>query len=275
MNNDEKLLSRLAPVTDAQAAAMVSRQALNELGDEIIRTEPHRTEPHRRPALQDRRQSALQHRPQSGLQDRPQSGLQHRPQSGHGSRIRRSRRLPLAVGAAALAAAAAVAVALIIPAGNPAPGGKIAQNHTSRTRPPSASAAPSGPATLDAWTVTERGDGTVKVTIREMDDPAGLQAKLRADGVRVVVTASLAWPAACGEWRGGNFRLGDQVLRSLNRTGLPTTDGTEFIIRPSLIPSAALLWLGISQTGKPNGVVGPPGPMSASYLTATRTCASS
>jgi hypothetical protein len=35
------------------------------------------------------------------------------------------------------------------------------------------------------------------------------------------------------------------------------------------------LWLGISQTGKPNGVVGPPGPMGAGYLTATQACAHS
>ena len=35
--NDDTLLSRLAPVTDEQAAAMVSRQALGELAEEIIR----------------------------------------------------------------------------------------------------------------------------------------------------------------------------------------------------------------------------------------------
>jgi hypothetical protein len=33
----------------------------------------------------------------------------------------------------------------------------------------------------------------------ELEDPSGLQATLRADGARVVVTASLAWPAVCGE----------------------------------------------------------------------------
>ena len=55
------------------------------------------------------------------------------------------------------------------------------------------------------------------------------------------MTASLAWPAACREWRAGNYTMGDQVLQNLNRTGLPTADGTEFIIRPSAIPTAALL----------------------------------
>lgn len=128
---------------------------------------------------------------------------------------------------------------------------------------------------LDAWTVTENRDGTVRVTIREMQDPSGLQAKLRADGVRVVVTASLAWPAACREWRGGNYTMGDRVLQNLNRTGLPTVNGTEFPIRPSAIPGAALLWLGVSQSGKPNGVAGPPGPLGSGYLTASRACAQS
>jgi hypothetical protein len=244
--NDEALLSRLAPVTDEQAAAMVSRQALNELADDIVRTALRQ-----HPALPDRRHAR------------------------HGSGIRRSRRLPLAIGAASLAAAAAAAVVLTVPAGNPASGGKIAQNTTPVPSPRSAPASPPGSAALDAWAVTVSGNGTVKVTIHEMDDPPGLQAKLRADGVRVVVTASLAWPAACSQWRGGNYSLGNQVLQNLNRTGLPTADGTEFIIRPSLIPAAALLWLGISQAGKPKGVVGPPGTMGAGYLTATQACANS
>ena len=123
--------------------------------------------------------------------------------------------------------------------------------------------------------MTENPDGTLKVTIRQMKDPAGLQATLRADGARVVVTASLAWPAACREWRGGNYRMGDQVVQTENRTGLPSANGTEFLIKPSAIPAGALLWVGLSQTGKPAGVVGPPGPMSFGYLTAGRACARS
>ena len=120
--------------------------------------------------------------------------------------------------------------------------------------------------------MTENADGTLKVTIREMEDPSGLQATLRADGARVVVTASPAWPAACSEWRGGNYQLGDQVVRTENRTGLPSADGTEFLIKPSAIPAGALLWVGLSRTGKPSAVYGPPGPMSFGYLTAGQAC---
>jgi hypothetical protein len=49
------------------------------------------------------------------------------------------------------------------------------------------------------------------------------------------------------------------VVQTENRTGLPTADGTEFLIRPSAIPTGALLWIGIGQTGRPKGVVGLPG----------------
>jgi hypothetical protein len=243
--NDDALLSRLASVTDEQAAAMVSRQALGELAEDIIVTAAHR----------------------------PPAELARKP-ARHDSRTRPRRWLPLAVGAA-VAAGAAVTVGVIVSAGQPAPGGKVAQNTISGPAARPTQAVPSAAPTLDAWTVTENRDGTVRVTIREMKDPAGLQAKLRADGVRVVVTASLAWPAACSEWRGGNYRMGDRVLQNLNRTGLPSANGTEFVIRPSAIPAAALLWLGVTQTGKPNGVVGPPGPLGAGYLTASRACAQS
>jgi hypothetical protein len=234
--NDDTLLARLAPVTDEQASAMVSRRALGELAEDIVRTAPHEA-----PAAPGRRQA--------------------RP-------VSRTRRRLTWAAASALAAGAAVAVAVTATAGQPATGGK-AQNAASGS---SARPAPAASTTLAAWTVTENRDGTLKVTIREMEDPSGLQATLRADGARVVVTASLAWPAACGEWRGGNYRMGDQVVQTENRTGLPSADGTEFLIKPSAIPAGALLWVGLSQTGKPAGVVGPAGPTSFGYLTATGAC---
>lgn len=245
--NDDMLLSRLAPVTDEQAAAMVSRQALGDLADEIIRSTP--TQPATAPT---------------------------RPRPRPVTPIRR--RLTWAA-ASALAAGAAAAVAVAVSAGQPAPGGKTAQSTEpgstitqaatpgSRPRP-----TPAASTTLTAWTVTEDKDGTLKVTIRELENASGLQATLRADGARVVVSASLAWPAACAEWRGGGYRMGDQVVQSSNRTGLPSPDGTVLLIEPSEIPAGALLWVGIGQAGKPKGVVGPPGTMGFSLLTATGAC---
>jgi hypothetical protein len=128
---------------------------------------------------------------------------------------------------------------------------------------------------LTAWTVTENRDGTLTVTIREMVNASGLQATLRADGAPVVVTDSLAWPAGCIEWRAGDYRMGDQVVQSENRTGLPSVDGTEFHIKPSAIPTGALLWIGISQTGKPKGVFGPSGPTGFGYLSPSKACTGS
>jgi hypothetical protein len=235
--NDDRLLSRLAPVTDEQAAALVSREALGGLADEIIRSAPHR------PAATPARQAT-------------------RP-------VNPARRRLTWAAASAVAAGAAVAVAVIASGGQPASGGKTAENATSGS---SQRPAPAASTTLTAWTVTENGDGTLSVTIREMEDPSGLQATLRADGARVVVTASLAWPADCGEWRGGNYTMGDHVVQTENRTGLPSANGSEFRIRPSDIPAGALLWVGLSQTGKPRGVVGPPGPTSFGYLTASEAC---
>ena len=235
--NDDTLLSRLAPVTDEQAAAMVSPQALGELADEIIHSAPH--QPSAAPARQ------------------------------HTRPVNPTRRRLTWAAASALAAGAAVAVAVIASSGHPASGGKTAENATSGS---SQRPTPAASTTLTAWTVTENGDGTLKVTIREMKDPSGLQATLRADGARVVVTASLAWPAVCGEWLGGNYRMGDQVVQTENRTGLPSANGTEFLIKPSDIPAGALLWVGLGQSGKPKGVVGPAGPTSFGYLTANKAC---
>ena len=91
---------------------------------------------------------------------------------GRAIRTRRRLRLPAAAGALAAVAGAAVAAVALLPAGHPA---------TAR---------------LAAWTVSEQPGGTIKVTIRELRDPAGLQARLRADGVPASVSFSQP-PAAC------------------------------------------------------------------------------
>jgi len=141
------------------------------------------------------------------------------------------------------------------------------------SRAASTQAQPGKPAALTAWTVTHSGRW-LRVTIRQLADLPGLQATLRADGARVVVTGSLAWPSACSEWRSGNYRMGD-VVRMRNVTGLPSRDGSEFYINPAQIPAGALLFIGQSPVGKPSGVTGPPGPMALGYLTDTPACSGS
>jgi hypothetical protein len=88
-----------------------------------------------------------------------------------GRAARARRRIPVLAGALAVAGAAVLAVTTLLPgAHQPAP-----QPGTS-------------PARLAAWTVTRQADGTIRVTIFELRDPAELQRQLRADGVPASVT---------------------------------------------------------------------------------------
>lgn len=117
--NDDTLMARLAPVTDEQASAMVSRQALGELAEDIARTPTHQP-----PAAPGRRQA--------------------RP-------VSRTRRRLTWAASSALAAGAAVAVAVTVSAGQQAPGGKAAQNAVSGSSP---RPTPAASTRLTAWTVT-------------------------------------------------------------------------------------------------------------------------
>jgi hypothetical protein len=92
-------------------------------------------------------------------------------------RVRR-RLIPGVSGVLALAAGAAVAVSVLLPASHPA-------SHQPRVQ-------------LAAWTVTRQPGGIIHVTIRELHNPAGLQRKLRTDGVPASVTfAPSGLPNAC------------------------------------------------------------------------------
>jgi len=90
-----------------------------------------------------------------------------------GRAVRARRRIPGVAGALAVAAAVGVlAVTRLAPASHqPVP-------------PPSAQSG----VQVAAWTVVKQAGGIVRVTIREFTNPAGLQSKLRADGVPASVT---------------------------------------------------------------------------------------
>ena len=100
-------------------------------------------------------------------------------------------------------------------------------------------------AQLAAWTVVKQSDGTVLVKIREFRDPAGLQRKLRADGIPASVQfnpANLvdksAWAIVhfkgnpCQEYSGGEGQAQNVVTG-----GSPFTVG--MFVHPSAIPSGA------------------------------------
>lgn len=132
-----------------------------------------------------------------------------------GRAVRTRRRLPGVAGALAMVAGAAVAVTALVPASN------------------SASHRPG--AQLAAWTVVKQTDGNVYVTIREFRDPAGLQARLRADGVPASVTFSGQQNPACQPYVTQEPRPG--LLRKV--VSVRFGKSTLTIIHPSALPSGA------------------------------------
>jgi len=96
---------------------------------------------------------------------------------------RRRRQIAFAAVAVTVTAGAALAVAAMTPAGQQA------------SRQP--------PAQLAAWTVSKLVDGNISVTIRELKDPVGLQARLRVDGVPASVTLARQQNPGCRPYAGG------------------------------------------------------------------------
>jgi hypothetical protein len=111
----------------------------------------------------------------------------------------------------------------------------------------SASHQPSPPvhAQLAAWTVVKQADGTVLVKIREFRDPAGLQRKLRADGIPASVKFNPANLEGKGAWAIVHFKGnpcqeysgGEGQAQNVVTGGSPFTVG--MFVHPSAIPSGA------------------------------------
>jgi hypothetical protein len=115
-----------------------------------------------------------------------------------------------------------------------------------------ASPAPT-PAILTAWTVTRQPDGSIKITIRDGRDPAGLQRKLRAAGIPASVHRGVRLARGCMIAPGGYGMADIDPLSSRE---------VIFIIRPSRIPDGQGVSLsffpirGAGVTGKPHARVG-------------------
>jgi hypothetical protein len=135
-----------------------------------------------------------------------------------------ARRRRLRQGLAAAATAAVIAAAVAVPA-------LLAGNGTS-------------PARLAAWTVTIRPGGRLIVTIRELRDAAGLQRRLRADGVPATVRPINQLPRPCLYYRlppKQNFRLMDRIFSSARST----RGQTVFTINTTAIPAHIGLWINL------------------------------
>ena len=145
----------------------------------------------------------------------------------------RARRWVAAGGTASAGIAAALAVvALTAPAAPPV----TSQNTTAQ---------------LTAWIVAKQPTGVIDVTIRELKDPAGLQARLRADGVPASVTFSKDTSPACHDYYPGHpmpkpslnmSSLDNGVFNATQETGdvvvaihpdrLPSDAGLQFAVYP-------------------------------------------
>jgi hypothetical protein len=131
-----------------------------------------------------------------------------------GRTIRARRRIPVAAGALAVAAGAALAVTALAPGGHQ-PG-------------------PAVGARLTAWTVARQAGGDIDITINQLQDPAGLQRTLRADGLPVNVSFSGAPPGTpCRPYDASRDVLGAVV--QLSSSG----GSASFVIDPSALPGGA------------------------------------
>ena len=131
-----------------------------------------------------------------------------------GRATRRRRRVPAVAASLAVVAGAAVALTVLLPASHPA-------SHQPGLQ-------------LTAWTVVKEPGGTIKVTIRELHNPAGLQHKLRADGVPASVTfySGYPYPSSCRAYPASQALI-NKVFPgpgvSIRPSALPTGTGVDLI----------------------------------------------
>ena len=140
-------------------------------------------------------------------------------------RVRR-RLIPGMTTVLVLAAGAAVAVTALLPASHPA-------SHQPRVQ-------------LAAWTVVQQPGGIIHVTVRELRDPAGLQAALRADGVPASVSFGNGQQTPCRPYPGGGFTT--SANPALINSVFPAPGVS---IRPSALPSGTGVLLAFLQRSQP------------------------
>jgi hypothetical protein len=155
-----------------------------------------------------------------------------------GRAVRARRRIPGVAGTVAIAAGTALAVTALL-SGHPGlPGSGRLGSHPASAQ-------------LAAWTVARQVNGDIDVTIHQLQDPAGLQSTLRADGLPV--TVSFSGPplsASCQP-----YDTGRDVLSAVAH--FHTSDGSAYlVINPSALPSGA----GVSIFDEPGAGVSLPSP---------------
>jgi hypothetical protein len=103
-------------------------------------------------------------------------------------------------------------------------------------------------AQLAAWAVAKQANGDIKVTIRQLSDPSGLQSTLRADGVPASVTSLAQHNPSCRPYPMTQV-LFKSIYQAENAAG---SGNTILIIHPSALPSGAGVQIGAA-TGQQVG----------------------
>jgi hypothetical protein len=150
-----------------------------------------------------------------------------------GQALRRRRRLALAGGAVA----AAVAVAITVTAlggGRPEPRGPGGGSLNGRAH-------------LTAWTVVKEPNQVIRIEVRQLANLQGLNAALRADGARTVVSLEGTHPVNCQEW---TQKPSSPHVVYFGPTVTGDTDsGTIVILHLSALPANAMVWIQVIRNG--------------------------
>ena len=153
----------------------------------------------------------------------------------NGRARRRWHRLTGLTGAMAVLAGTALAVTVLAPSGHTA-----SQSGRPASHPRTAQ--------LAAWTVARQANGDIKVTIRQLSDPSGLQSTLRANGVPASVTSLGQQDLSCRLYP-MTQALFKSIYQAQNAAG---SGNTILVIHPSALPSGAGVQIGAA-TGQQVG----------------------
>jgi hypothetical protein len=144
----------------------------------------------------------------------------------------RRHRLAGLTGAVAVTAGMALAVTALASSGHPASRSGHSTSHPLIAR-------------LAAWTVAKQANGDIKITIRELSDPSGLQSTLRADGVPADVSSSTQFGPSCQA-----YPMTQALFTSIYQAQKGVGSGnTVLVIDPSALPSGAGVQIGSSADG--------------------------
>jgi hypothetical protein len=177
-----------------------------------------------------------------------------------GRATRRLRRGGVAAGALAVALGAGLGVPALT-SGGAATGGAASGTTAGGT---AAGGTAAGGIELTAWTVAEQTNGSINVTIREMQDLPALNARLAADGARVVfglatTSAGEAPPAGClpASAVQGTAGVTNQTAAQTAVDTISKAQSYSVVVNPAKIPAGDMVRVAAGEGGA-TGVPGSP-----------------